>query len=91
MIRRIFQNIRKQDWTAVVIELVVVILGVFIGVQVSNWNADLETERKAGNDQQQHRAHMAETVLGMAATAHAHDTKMEAMREQAKNKPKADA
>ena len=50
-----------------------------------------ETERKARNDQQQHHAHMAETVMGIAATAHAHDTKMEAMREQAKNKPKADA
>jgi uncharacterized protein DUF6090 len=47
MIRRIFQNIRRQDWTAVVIELVVVILGVFIGVQVANWNGDLETDRKA--------------------------------------------
>ncbi|HEY6892799.1 MAG TPA: hypothetical protein VI258_01425, partial [Rhodanobacteraceae bacterium] len=47
MIRRIVQNVRKQDWTQVVIELVVVILGVFIGVQASNWNADLETDRKS--------------------------------------------
>ena len=47
MIRRIIRNFRRQDWTQVVIELVVVILGVFIGVQVSNWNADLETDRRS--------------------------------------------
>ncbi|OAF05856.1 hypothetical protein AYJ54_00685 [Bradyrhizobium centrolobii] len=41
--------------------------------------------------QQEHHMDMAGRVLDMAATAHAHDTKMEVMREQAKNKPKADA
>jgi hypothetical protein len=47
MIKRIFHNVRKQDWTAVIIELVVVIVGVFIGVEVSNWNGDFETDRKS--------------------------------------------
>lgn len=54
----------------------------------------LEMERKSINDQQQHHAHMAETVMGMVATAHAHDTKMEhadvthqAKLDQMKNKP----
>ena len=64
MIRRIFQNIRKQDWTAVVIELVVVILGVFIGVQVSNWNADLETERKAALFTSRLKADLREEAWG---------------------------
>jgi hypothetical protein len=41
------QAIRRQDWTAVVIELVVVIIGVFIGLQASNWNEDRETSHKA--------------------------------------------
>jgi hypothetical protein len=64
MIRRILQNIRKQDWTAVVIELVVVILGVFIGVQVSNWNADLETDRKAALFTSRLRADLREEAWG---------------------------
>jgi hypothetical protein len=64
MIRRIFQNIRKQDWTAVVIELVVVILGVFIGVQVSNWNADLETDRKAALFTSRLKADLREEAWG---------------------------
>ena len=38
ILRRITANFRRQDWMAVVIELVIVILGVFIGIQVSNWN-----------------------------------------------------
>ncbi|MGH8213788.1 MAG: DUF6090 family protein [Rhodanobacteraceae bacterium] len=40
-------HLRRQDWTAVFIELVVVVLGVFIGVQASNWNEDRETNRRA--------------------------------------------
>ncbi len=36
--RRAIANLRRHDWTAVAIELVVVIVGVFIGLQASNWN-----------------------------------------------------
>ncbi|MFO1506275.1 MAG: hypothetical protein U1F23_04245 [Lysobacterales bacterium] len=38
ILRRVAANFRRQDWTAVAVELVVVVLGVFIGVQASNWN-----------------------------------------------------
>ncbi|MEZ5982764.1 MAG: DUF6090 family protein [Parvularculaceae bacterium] len=30
---------KKQHWTAVFLDFVIVVLGVFIGIQVSNWNA----------------------------------------------------
>ncbi len=33
ILRRLSANFRRQDWTAVVIELVVAVLGVFIGLQ----------------------------------------------------------
>ena len=49
ILRRLTQNLRTQNWTAITIELFIVILGVFIGTQVSNWNAQRlekrETER----------------------------------------------
>lgn len=46
-IRRILENFRAQNWFAVCIELVVVVGGVFVGIQVANWNeARLEAERK---------------------------------------------
>lgn len=38
----------------------------------------------------EHRMDVAGQVMGMVATAHAHDTKMDVMREQAKNKPMGD-
>jgi hypothetical protein len=36
--RRIVHHLKQQHWTGVFIELVIVILGVFIGLQVDNWN-----------------------------------------------------
>jgi hypothetical protein len=38
--KRAIAKLRAQDWTAIAIELAIVILGVFIGTQVSNWNAE---------------------------------------------------
>lgn len=47
MLRHVTAHLRRQDWTAVVIELIVVVVGVFIGVQASNWNEQRETDQKA--------------------------------------------
>lgn len=38
ILRRITQHIKAQDWIAVGVELVILVLGVFIGIQVANWN-----------------------------------------------------
>jgi len=46
MLRRAFEHMKHQHWTAFGIELVIVVLGVFAGMQVSNWNqARVESER----------------------------------------------
>ena len=47
ILRRLTANFRKQDWTAVTVELVIVVLGVFIGMQVSNWNQERVTDQQA--------------------------------------------
>ena len=39
ILRRVIAHFRKQEWTAIAIDLVIVVLGVVIGIQVSNWNA----------------------------------------------------
>ncbi len=36
--KRVAARLRAQDWVAIGIEIVIVIVGVFIGNQVSNWN-----------------------------------------------------
>ena len=48
-IRRILQHFVAQNWFAVCVELVVVVVGVFVGIQVANWN---ETRLEAARKQQ---------------------------------------
>ncbi len=47
ILRRFTASMKKQDWAAIAIELVVVVVGVFIGLQASNWNQDRETDQRA--------------------------------------------
>ena len=47
MLRRLIANARRQDWFAVTVELFVVVLGIFIGMQVTNWNEDRKLARQA--------------------------------------------
>ena len=47
ILRRLTQNLKQQNWTAIWIEFFLLVCGVFLGMQVSNWNAERETEKKA--------------------------------------------
>jgi hypothetical protein len=38
LLRRVIEHVRNQQWTAIGIDLVIVVVGVFIGIQVANWN-----------------------------------------------------
>lgn len=38
MLRRVIEHVKKQEWTAVAIDFVIVIVGVFIGIQAASWN-----------------------------------------------------
>jgi hypothetical protein len=38
LLRRITEHVKAQNWTAIAIDFVIVVFGVFIGIQVSNWN-----------------------------------------------------
>lgn len=40
LLRRVIDHLRKQEWTAIGIDFVIVVLGVFVAMQVSNWNAE---------------------------------------------------
>jgi hypothetical protein len=39
ILRRLTTAFRKQDWFTVVVETLIVVFGVFMGLQVNNWNA----------------------------------------------------
>ncbi|ANP44937.1 hypothetical protein [Candidatus Viadribacter manganicus] len=45
ILRRIIAHLRKQEWTAIGIDFLIVVLGVFLGIQVSNWNEAAASRR----------------------------------------------
>lgn len=49
ILHRLATSIRKQDWFAVVIETLIVVLGVSLGIQLGNWNA-ARVERQLGEE-----------------------------------------
>ena len=38
ILRRVIAHFRKQEWTAIALDFLIVVLGVFVGLQVNNWN-----------------------------------------------------
>jgi hypothetical protein len=47
ILRRIIAHFRKQEWTAIGIDFVIVVVGVFVGIQVANWNSE-QADRRRG-------------------------------------------
>ena len=47
ILRRLAHHLREQNWTAIAIEFVLLVLGVFLGIQVANWNAEREANQKS--------------------------------------------
>jgi len=39
ILRRFIEHVKEQNWTAIALDFIIVVSGVFIGIQVSNWNA----------------------------------------------------
>ena len=39
ILRRLTEHVKAQNWFAVALDFVIVVLGVFVAMQVSNWNA----------------------------------------------------
>ena len=47
ILRRLVANLRQQHWTAIGIEFVLLVVGVFLGIQLGNWNQD-RADRQLG-------------------------------------------
>jgi hypothetical protein len=61
LLRRITQHIKDQNWFAVSIDFVIVVVGVFIGIQVANWN----DERVAAADEAQLMVRLTEEMRAL--------------------------
>ncbi|MBI1391943.1 MAG: hypothetical protein GC152_04300 [Alphaproteobacteria bacterium] len=38
ILRRVTQHVKDQNWFAVALDFIIVVLGVFVGIQLGNWN-----------------------------------------------------
>ncbi len=47
LLRRISKHVEDQNWFAVGIDFAIVVIGVFVGLQVANWNEARGEERRA--------------------------------------------
>ncbi len=47
ILRSVTKHVTDQNWFAVFLDLLIVVFGVFIGIQVANWNDQLAGERQA--------------------------------------------
>jgi hypothetical protein len=43
---RVAEHVRAQNWAAIGIDFLIVVLGVFVGLQVANWNDDRKTQQR---------------------------------------------
>ena len=64
ILRRVIQHVKKQEWTAIWIDLVIVVVGVFIGIQVANWNTERETKKKSAVFTERLKADLREEAWG---------------------------
>jgi hypothetical protein len=64
ILRRISENLRSQNWFAVIVELVIVVVGVFMGLQVQDWNE----VRKERIEERELLGRLYEETLGLLET-----------------------
>jgi hypothetical protein len=62
ILRRLVDNLKQHHWTGVFVELVIVVLGVFIGLQVNNWNEARHDRLREHEYLQRIYADMQETI-----------------------------
>jgi len=67
LLRRVSIHIREQNWFAVVIDFVIVVVGVFIGIQAANWN-EVQEDRRLGRDYTERLITDLEDDLAVSAT-----------------------
>ncbi len=68
ILSRAIGRMKSQDWTAVLIELVILILGVFIGLQAQDWASARAEQQRADVLLQQLRGDLASEKAGLQAS-----------------------
>ena len=64
ILRHLSQSLKAQNWTAIVIEFILLVSGVFLGIQVSNWNQQRVTDQQAAEFTTRLRSDLREEAWG---------------------------
>lgn len=75
LLRRVTQHVKTQNWFAVIVDFVIVVVGVFVGLQVQDWN-DARKERL------EERALLDRLQTETRVLIDAHDDELNALRER---------
>jgi hypothetical protein len=73
ILRRVIEHVREQNWTAIGIDFLIVVVGVFIGIQVSNWNGTRTENARERLLLGELRAELVESIKQVAIKQNAFD------------------
>ena len=81
LLRRVTEHVKDQNWFAVGIDFFIVVIGVFIGLQVANWNDASNASAREAIILQQLKSEFEETVVEMKAAKADNENSMTATRD----------
>lgn len=67
ILSRVIGHFRKQEWTAIAIDFVIVVVGVFIGIQLGNWNDSRQQHALKGYYLERLEADLEETMTYLSS------------------------
>ena len=62
ILRRIARSLAEQNWTAIVLEFVLLVAGVYFGIEVSNWNESRREAQRAHENLQRIQADLTTDI-----------------------------
>lgn len=65
ILRRLTANLRTQNWGAILIEFVLLVLGVFLGILAANWNLERLEKQETGRLLSQLDAELSEVLVDL--------------------------
>ncbi len=68
ILARLAKSLRRQDWTTLAVEFVLVVAGVFVALQADNWNQQRVAERKFRSELALLQAELREDRVPLAQT-----------------------
>jgi len=63
ILRRLTKHVKDQNWFAVTLDFIIVVTGVFLGIQIGNWNTDAALSRKAAVLERQMAFELANSAI----------------------------